>query len=107
MRAVDTTVIIEEAHRSGIDLKQFMKQYSYFILDAYKYYLLGDFEYLQIPSNYSDRLDSWDDDSYIFLTELMEEMIKLNADIKWEPNPKPLIETTLILLCQKVEQCGI
>ena len=101
MRAADTTVIIEEAHRSGIDLKQFMKQYSYFILDAYKYFLLGDFEYLQIPSNYSDRLDSWDDDSYFFLPELMEEMIKLNVDIKWEPNPKPLIETTLILLCQE------
>ncbi len=101
MESDKAVIIIEEAHRSGIDLKQFMKQYSYFILDAYKYYLLGDFEYLQIPSTYSDILDSWDDEIYVFLKELLDEVIKLNADIKWEPNPKPLIEATIILLCQE------
>ena len=101
MESDKAVIIIEEAHRSGVDLKQFMKQYSYFILDAYKYYLLGDFEYLQIPSTYSDILDSWDDEIYIFLKELLDEVIKLNADIKWEPNPKPLIEATIILLCQE------
>lgn len=101
MRAGDAVTIIEEAHRSGVDLKQFMKQYSYFILDAYKYYLLGDFEYLQIPSTYSDILDSWDDETYDFIKELLAEIIKLNADIKWESSPKPLIEATIILLCQE------
>lgn len=101
MRAGDAVTIIEEAHRSGIDLKQFIKQYSYFVLDAYKYYLLGGFEYLQIPSTYVDRLDAWDDETYDFLKELLDEVIKLNADIKWEPNPKPLIEATIILLCQE------
>lgn len=101
MESDKAVIIIEEAHRSGIDLKQFMKQYSYFILDAYKYYLLGDFEYLQIPSTYSDILDSWDDEIYNFLKELLDEIIKLNADIKWEPSPKPLIEATIILLCQE------
>lgn len=98
MESDKAVIIIEEAHRSGIDLKQFMKQYSYFILDAYKYYLLGDFEYLQIPSTYSDILDSWDDETYNFLKELLDEVIKLNADIKWEPSPKPLIEASLILI---------
>lgn len=101
MESDKAVIIIEEAHRSGIDLKQFMKQYSYFILDAYKYCLLGDFEYLQIPSTYSDILHSWDDETYDFLKELLDEVIKLNADIKWEPNPKPLIEATIILLCQE------
>ena len=101
MRAGDAVVIIEEAHRSGVDLKQFIKQYSYFVLDAYKYYLIGDFEYLQIPSTYVDKLDSWDDDTYYFLQDLLAEIIKLNADIKWEPSPKPLIEATVILLCQE------
>ncbi len=101
MRTGDAVTIIEEAHRSGVDLKQFMKQYSYFILDAYKYCLLGNFEYLQIPSTYSDILDSWDDETYDFVKELLAEIIKLNADIKWEPSPKPLIEATIILLCQE------
>ena len=101
MRAEDAVTIIEEAHRSGIDLKQFIKQYSYFVLDAYKYYLLEGFEYLQIPSTYVDRLDAWDDETYDFIKELLAEIIKLNADIKWESNPKPLIEATIILLCQE------
>ncbi len=101
MESDKAVIIIEEAHRSGIDLKQFMKQYSYFILDAYKYYLLGDFEYLQIPSTYSDILDSWDDETYDFLKELLDEVIKLNADIKWEPSPKPLIEASLILIAKE------
>lgn len=101
MRAGNAIVIIEGAHRSGVDLKQFIKQYSYFVLDAYKYFLIGDFEYLQIPSTYADKLDSWDDDTYYFLQDLLAEIIKLNADIKWEPSPKPLIESTVILLCQE------
>ena len=101
MRAGDAVTIIEEAYRSGIDLKQFIKQYSYFVLDAYKYYLLEGFEYLQIPSTYVDRLDAWDDETYDFVKELLAEIIKLNADIKWEPSPKPLIEATIILLCQE------
>jgi len=103
MRAGDAVVVIEEAHRSGVDLKQFIKQYSHFVLDAYKYCLLGDFEYLQIPSTYADKLDSWDDETYDFIKELLAEIIKLNADIKWEPSPKPLIESTIILLCQEEE----
>lgn len=101
MRAGDAVTIIEEAHRSGTDLKQFIKQYSYFVLDAYKYCLLEGFEYLQIPSIYADRLDAWDDETYDFVKELLAEIIKLNADIKWEPSPKPLIEATIILLCQE------
>ena len=101
MRTGDAITIIEEAHRSGVDLKQFMKQYSYFILDAYKYYLLEGFEYLQIPSTYVDRLDAWDDETYDFVKELLAEIIKLNADIKWEPSPKPLIEASLILIAEE------
>lgn len=101
MESDKVVIIIEEAHRSGIDLKQFMKQYSHFILDAYKYCLLGNFEYLQIPSTYSDILDSWDDETYDFLKELLDEVIKLNADIKWEPSPKPLIEASLILIAEE------
>ena len=101
---VDEVVkIIEEAHRSGVDLKQFMKLYMNFLLDAYKYFLMGDFEYLQIPSTYKEALNGYTDEEYQDIKGLLDEVIRLNADIKWEPNPKPLIEATLILLCQEVE----
>lgn len=93
--------IIEEAHRSGVDLKQFMKQFGNFMVEIYKYYLLGDFEYLQIPSTLKERLDSWEEDDFEYVGVLMQEIMKLNADIKWESNPKPLIEATIIILSQE------
>ena len=107
VKADEVVKIIEEAHRSGVDLKQFMKLYMNFLLDAYKYFLIGDFEYLQIPSTYEEALNGYTDEEYQDIKGLLDEVIRLNADIKWEPNPKPLIEATLILLCQEVEQCGI
>ena len=63
-------------------------------------FLINDFEYIQIPYYYSEQLDELLSQSD-FLYLLMNKMIKLNAEIKWEPNPKPLIEATLILLCQE------
>ncbi len=100
-KADEVVKIIEEAHRSGVDLKQFMKLYMNFLLDAYKYFLIGDFEYLQIPSTYEEALNGYTDEEYQDIKELLDEVIRLNADIKWEPNPKPLIEATLILLSQE------
>ena len=94
--------IIEESHRRGIDLKQFMKLYMHFLLDAYKYFLIGNFEYLQIPSTYEEQLNEYDDVDYERIKLLLDEMVKLNSDIKWEPGPKPLIEATLILFCQEL-----
>ena len=99
-KADEVVKIIEEAHRSGVDLKQFMKLYMNFLLDVYKYFLIGDFEYLQIPSTYEEALNGYTDEEYQDIKELLDEVIRLNADIKWEPNPKPLIEATLILWCQ-------
>jgi DNA polymerase-3 subunit gamma/tau len=100
-KADEVVKIIEEAHRSGVDLKQFMKLYMNFLLDAYKYFLIGDFEYLQIPSTYEEALNGYTDEEYQDIKMLLDEVIRLNADIKWEPNPKPLIEATLILLSQE------
>lgn len=91
--------IIEDAYRAGMDLKQFMKQYSYFLLDIYKYYLLGDFEYLQIPSTFEPSFKSFSDSDYEIIRILLENIIHLNAEVKWETSPKPLIESTIILLC--------
>lgn len=104
MQADKAVVIIEEAHRSGIDLKQFIKQYSYFLLDTYKYYLLGSFNYLQVPSSLASEFEKWSEDDFLFIRDLLDIVIKLNADIKWETSPKPLIEATFILACQENAQ---
>ncbi len=105
MKAAEAVTIIEEAYRAGMDLKQFIKQYSYFVLDLCKYDLLGGFEYLQIPSTLQAELESYGDEDFAFMHTLLDAIIKLNADVKWETAPKPLIEATLILLCK--EEAGV
>lgn len=98
-KAADSIKIIEEAHRRGVDLKQFIKQYSNFVLDLCKYELLGGFEYLQIPSTLESQLADYGEDDYGFFQTLLKSMIELSGNVKWETAPKPLIESTFILLC--------
>lgn len=86
--------IIEGVHRKGIDLKQFIKQFTYFLVDLLKYELCQNYEYLQIPSNYEI---SYDKDQYEIIHDLLKVVISLNASIKWEQNPKPLIEAELLI----------
>ena len=92
--------IIEGIHQDGNDLKQFIKQFNYFILDCYKYSLTGNFSYIQIPSIYEDNLKEWEIETYFFIRIILKEVIKLINDIKWETSPKAIIEATFILLSQ-------
>lgn len=85
--------IIEDVYMEGNDLKQFIKQFSNFILDVCKYQLLGNFDYTQIPNTYEKDLKA----IQIDVRPLLDILIKLQSDIKWETNPKALIESTLIL----------
>jgi DNA polymerase-3 subunit gamma/tau len=84
MQAAEVIQYIEQLHRSGADLKPFIKQYTLFVLDLCKYDLLRNFEYLQIPSIFSMRVEKFQDDAFNFFHTLLNSMIKLSADIKWE-----------------------
>ena len=94
----DAIKLVEEVYRSGADLKQFMKQYSYFLIDAYKYYLLQGTEYIQIPPLYEDDLAGFSDEEFESIRNLLTRIVALNADIKWEQAPKAFIEATFIIL---------
>lgn len=94
--------LVESVHRSGLDLKQFIKQYSYFVLDLCKYDLLRSFECLQMPFIYENVLNSYSSEDYQFFNQLLGETITLNSNIKWETVPKPVIESTFLLLCTEV-----
>lgn len=93
--------MIETVYMSGVNIKQFVKDYSLFVLDLCKYGLTRTFDYIQIPDIYKSSLDVYDNNAYAFFNQLLGEMIKLNTTIKWETSPKPVIESTFILLCQK------
>lgn len=98
-KADKAVLLIEDVYRRGLDLKQFMKQYQLFLLDLAKYCLLGDFKFLQMPDTYADQLKTLAD--FKFIKYLLSETIKLNNTLKWDTNPKALIEASLIMLCQE------
>ena len=93
--------ITETIYMSGANIKQFVKDFNNFVLDLCKYGLLGSFEYLYIPNLYENRMKNYTNEHFTFFNQFLGELIKLNNTIKWESNPKPVIESTFVLLCQK------
>lgn len=93
--------IIEDIYNSGANIKQFIKDFSDFVLDLCKYGLINSFDYIRIPTLYSNKLSAYTGEHYGFFNQLLGEMIKLSNLIKWESSPKSTIESTFILLCQK------
>lgn len=84
--------LIEELYNNGKDLKQFIKQFMLFVLDVNKYKIIKEFDFIQIPNMYGDRLETVTEDN-----KLLSTLVKLISDIKWETSPKALIEATLLL----------
>lgn len=100
--AGDVISIIEDVHRSGKDLKQFIRTYMNFMLDVNKYGCLHSFDYLEVPVTFED------DVAYIAkhkdeCKKLLGTIIKLNADVKWDTAPKSMIEATLLMECEDVK----
>ena len=88
---------IESLHQSGLDLKQFMRSFIDFILDVCKYGFTEDFNTLKIPNTYEVELKSYTNDHYDYATDLLSVILKINSDIKWDANPKSMIEAELLL----------
>ena len=87
---------IENIYRSGKDLKLYIKQFINFILDVCKYQLYNSYDYIQIPNTIN--LDEYNNVPYIDLTNILDLVIKLSNNIKYDTNPKVLIESYLILI---------
>lgn len=88
--------IIEGIHADGKDLKQFIRQYINFVLDIKKFIILNEFEYLSIPetAEMSDWLKSHTD--YDSISDLLDLLIKINSEIKYDSSPKYMIEAMLL-----------
>ena len=97
--AADVIIIIETIHRSGKDLKQFIKTYMNFMLDVNKYDCLRSFDFLEIPITFESELTHLIQNRE-GCKKLLGTLIKLNADVKWDTAPKSMIEATLIMECE-------
>ena len=83
---------IDSIYKSGIEMKQFVKTFTEFVLDICKYGLTKDFGLIKIPNIYKSELDTYGDYEYSRAKDLLSILIELNAEIKWETNPKYNIE---------------
>lgn len=93
--------ILEHHYMQGLDLKQFVKQYTLFLLDVCKYSIFKNFDYIQIPRVYESDLQNLATGvSREFLKQLLNEINKLNSEIKWESAVKGIVELKLLSLTQ-------
>lgn len=90
--------ILDDIHNDGKDLKQFVKDYLVFLIDVVKYGRGCDFKYLTIPKIYAYEkfLDELGDAEYDVLDKLLDDWVKLNANIKYSAIPKADIEVVLV-----------
>jgi DNA polymerase III gamma/tau subunit len=92
--------LIENLHVQGKDIKRFMLGLTEFIVDLQKVSLLGNFDFVSIPSNYFDRVEKavnvlGDEELATFFTGFTG----INSRIKYESNPKVLVQGELLSLC--------
>ena len=88
---------VEKLYSSGTDLKQFIKSFIQFILDLCKFDLFHNFEYIQIPPSFESTLLQYSKDNYVYFRKLLEMLVQVNYRIKWETNPKMLIQSEFLL----------
>ena len=89
--------IIERVHNEGKDLKQFIRQYLDFVLDIKKWIILESFDYIQIPQVEENKYFLEDmSKEYDRISDLLDTLLRLNAEIKYDSSPKYMIEAVLI-----------
>lgn len=90
--------ILNDVYDEGKDLKQFVKDYLVFLIDVVKYGRGCDFKYLTIPKIYAYEkfLDELGGAEYDVIDKLLDDWVKLNANIKYSSIPKADIEVVLV-----------
>ena len=90
--------VIEDVYTAGKDVKQFMRDFAKFVLEVEKYALYKNFDYISLPNTLENELEQLIDDS---LFDIMDFVVSLNNQIKWENDPKTLIELSILIYCVK------
>lgn len=87
--------IIESIYNQGIDIKLFLADLISFCLDIVKYRLTNNYELSNLPTGYKDNIDllTFSKES---LSNLIDGLIKLNSNVKYESNPIIFIQAFLL-----------
>lgn len=92
--------VIEDVYNVGKDVKQFMKDFSKFTLEVEKYALYNNFDYISLPNTLKNELEQLIDAGK-GLFNVMDFVVMLNNQIKWDNDPKTLIELSILIYCGK------
>lgn len=102
----DTALVLEQIdniYQSGADMKQFISEFTNMILDICKYKLSKSFSSVKIPNTYKDVMDKYtDSNEYAIAYALLDMLMKLNANMRWETNPKALFEANIIVFMGEI-----
>lgn len=90
--------IIEDIYNDGKDVKLFMKEFAKFILEVEKYCLFKNFKYINLPNTMKSELEELCDEN---IFDVMELVVDVNNKIKWDSDPKTLIELSILLYCKE------
>ena len=94
--------IVNDFHYSGKDLKLVTRNFTDFLLEVCKYWLVRDISITQLPAHFESKLEHFCEAfQYPTLLWMLEEMNELAGVVKWEPNAKPIIETKLLLMSKE------
>ena len=95
---------LDEIYASGVDFKQFLKQYVSFILDVNKALILDDlddaFQYINLPR--TSEIETWlttilEHGDLEFFNKLLSHLVKLDGDVKYSQSVKVDIECGFLL----------
>lgn len=94
--------LIESLYNEGKDLRIVVKNEIEFIVDVIKYDIVRDLKYTQIPSIYEeDIINILDAFGTYKLYNILDELVKLQSDIKYDTNPKMYIQGKLLLFMKE------
>lgn len=90
--------IIEDIYNSGKDVKLFMKEFAKFILEVEKYCMFKSFKYISLPNSMEPELEGLCNEN---IFNVMDFVVSLNSQIKWDSDPKTLTELSILIYCGK------
>lgn len=92
---------VEDMFAEGKDLRQVVKELSRYTLDICKYYYTNSFDITLIPPDFYRVVKEIVNTSDIeFLLDLVDAFNKLDNRIRFDTNPKYVVESEIIILCR-------
>lgn len=99
----DALAIINNLNIEGKDLKIFLNEYISFILDLNKFYIVPQFNLINIPSYYDKQLKYTlnVENAKGFFLNILKELVKFKNDNKYESDLNTSLQILILFLCRE------